>query len=147
MEWNRFISQAFDYDQWANSQWLDRLDGFKNLDRAFQVLEHILDAQLIWLVRCGAIVRPQSGDLPLKQLFDDSVGGWQTMVRSTDFDEPITYRNFQGVEFTQPFGEIALHVVNHGTYHRGQLRGFAEADGYVGFPETDLIFYLREHQV
>ncbi len=39
--------------------------------------------------------------------------------------------------------EITEHVINHGTYHRGHLRGLAEAEG-ISFPDTDLIVYLRE---
>lgn len=145
MEWRQFFLQAFDYDRWANQQWLDGLSGFKNIDRAFKVLEHILDAQFTWLSRCGAIVHPQSEDLPLKTLFDDSHGGWLTLVSSTEFDEPIVYQNSRGQEFTQSFGSIVSHVINHGTYHRGRLRGLAEAEGYENTPETDLILYLREH--
>lgn len=135
---------AFDYDKWANHQWLDSLDGFRHLERPFQVLEHILDAQFTWLERCGAIIHPQKVDVPLKQLFDDSIGGWNDLVQSNDFDEIIVYQNSKGEQFAQPFGHIALHVINHGTYHRGQLRALAEQDGYTAFPETDLIFYLRE---
>jgi uncharacterized damage-inducible protein DinB len=40
--------------------------------------------------------------------------------------------------------DIAAHVVNHGTYHRGQLRERAEADGLDDFPETDLILFFRQ---
>jgi uncharacterized damage-inducible protein DinB len=29
----------------------------------------------------------------------------------------ITYRNLAGQEFTNPFHEILMHVVNHSTYH------------------------------
>jgi uncharacterized damage-inducible protein DinB len=147
MEWNHFVARAFEYDRWANHQWLDSLQGFKKLERPLQVLEHILDAQLTWLVRCGAVVGPQRVDMPLKELFDYSVDGWLQLVDSSEFEDPITYRNSRGEEFTQPFGHIALHVVNHGTYHRGQLRGLAESNGYKDFPDTDLIFFLREQPV
>jgi len=35
-----------------------------------------------------------------------------------------------------------LHVVNHGTHHRGQAAGFLRAMGYVP-PPLDLIAYYR----
>lgn len=40
--------------------------------------------------------------------------------------------------------EVAHHVFNHGTYHRGHLRGLADAAGFEDFPETDLIRFYRE---
>jgi uncharacterized damage-inducible protein DinB len=38
--------------------------------------------------------------------------------------------------------KIVLHVVNHGTHHRGQASGFLRAMGHVP-PPLDLIAYYR----
>jgi uncharacterized damage-inducible protein DinB len=48
-----------------------------------------------------------------------------------------------GEPFLQPNHEVVRHVINHGTYHRGQLRMLAELDG-IAWPETDMIFFFRE---
>lgn len=144
MDFVQFIVAAFDYDRWANRQWLASLGGFKDMERAYQVLEHMLQAQQIWLTRCGAVIGPQQRDMPLQELFDIMTRAWKELMETASADELITYRNLKGEEFTQPLAEIALHVINHGTYHRGQLRGLAEAQGFLNFPETDLILFLRE---
>jgi uncharacterized damage-inducible protein DinB len=43
----------------------------------------------------------------------------------------------------QTIGEIAHHVINHGTYHRGHLRGLCDAAEFTEFPDTDLIKFYR----
>lgn len=43
------------------------------------------------------------------------------------------------------FSEILRHVVNHGTYHRGNIAAMLRQQGYAGVP-TDYIFYLAEQQ-
>lgn len=41
--------------------------------------------------------------------------------------------------------ELVQHVVNHGTYHRGNITAMLRQLGYLG-PSTDFIFYLYEKQ-
>jgi len=35
--------------------------------------------------------------------------------------QPLTYTNTKGERWTYPLGETLFHVVNHQTYHRGQI--------------------------
>jgi uncharacterized damage-inducible protein DinB len=145
MELRILLRNGFDYDLWANRVWIDALGGFNRyLDRAQETLEHILAAQQIWLDRCGATVFPEQENVRLQELFEITARAWQVMLEESDGDEPITYANSRGEVFTNTIAQIAYHVLNHGTYHRGQLRGLAEADGFDGFPETDLILFLRK---
>ena len=34
---------------------------------------------------------------------------------------PLTYMNFQGEQWTYPLWEMIVHVLNHQSYHRGQV--------------------------
>jgi uncharacterized damage-inducible protein DinB len=34
---------------------------------------------------------------------------------------PLTYMNFQGEPWTYPLWEMIAHVLNHQSYHRGQV--------------------------
>ncbi len=56
--------------------------------------------------------------------------------------QPIPYRTFAGVESANPIPDLIRHVVNHGSYHRGQislrLRQLGEQP-----PSTDYIVWLR----
>jgi len=104
----------------------------------------MLQSKQIWLTRTGAVINPQKRDMSLQELFDITNDGWTMVLQRSSPEEMITYTNTRGETFTNSLGEIALHVINHGTYHRGQLRGLAEAQGNENFPETDLILFFRE---
>jgi uncharacterized damage-inducible protein DinB len=55
----------------------------------------------------------------------------------------LHYRLFSGAEETRPLGDLMRHVVNHGSYHRGQLVTMLRQLGKAP-PSTDYILYLRE---
>lgn len=139
------LTEGFRYDLWANRIWLSHLGAFKNMNRPLEILEHIHGAQVIWLIRCGVEFGDSKKDMSLADLFADSTEIWIQFLKDRELDEPLTY-NREGVDYTHTLGEIAMHVINHGTYHRGHLRGLAEGDGYIDFPDTDFALYLRERQ-
>lgn len=60
-----------------------------------------------------------------------------------DLAKPLAYRNLKGDEFRQPLVEMLLHVVNHSTYHRGQIATLFRQAGLAA-PTTDLIVFQRE---
>ena len=115
------------------------------MDRPLEILEHILLAQHRSLVRAGVEFGENKKDMPLSELFADSVEIWTTFLKDRDLDEPVTYLS-NDREYTHSLGKVATHVINHGTYHRGHLRGLAEAEGLTDFPDTDYLLYLREKQ-
>jgi uncharacterized damage-inducible protein DinB len=58
-------------------------------------------------------------------------------------ESPISYSTFKGVPYRTPAWQIILHVVNHGTHHRGQAAGFIRSMGKMP-PALDLIEYYRQ---
>ena len=56
---------------------------------------------------------------------------------------PIAYRTIEGKPCTSAAWQIALHMVNHGTHHRGQVSGFLRALGHTP-PPLDLIRFYRD---
>ncbi len=54
----------------------------------------------------------------------------------------VTYRNLAGQIYTERLSGLIRHVVNHSTYHRGQIATQLRQLG-VTPPNTDLITYLR----
>lgn len=144
MDLRHDLIERFDYDLWANRQWWTALGKFKDLARAQATLEHILTAQRIWLSRMGVEVSQASENLGIDDVAVFVNRAWKMVVTDSVLEQPITYRNLAGFEFTNTVGQIANHVINHGSYHRGQLRGQAQAEGLENFPETDLIVFYRE---
>lgn len=54
----------------------------------------------------------------------------------------ISYKDLRGNDQAQPLWQILLHMVNHGSHHRGQVSGFLRSMGHKP-PTTDLIYYYR----
>jgi uncharacterized damage-inducible protein DinB len=52
----------------------------------------------------------------------------------------FTYRNIAGVETTKVKWQIFRHIVNHGTYHRGQIANMLRQLG-IKPPTTDLLYW------
>jgi uncharacterized damage-inducible protein DinB len=57
----------------------------------------------------------------------------------------LTYVNIKGDRFTYPLSGILLHVVNHGTYHRGQLTHLLRDRGLAA-PSTDYLVFMEERR-
>ncbi len=133
------LSGMFDYDQWANVKWMAAAHEIGQES----ILLHILNAQIIWLSRIEgtAIWEPTLADYPLH--VERSVRSWKRCLFGADLQKLVSYTTLLGVPYDNTVGEITRHVINHGTYHRGQLRGIAGERG-IEFPETDYIAYLRE---
>ena len=56
----------------------------------------------------------------------------------------LEYRSLAGQPATSQFWEMILHVVNHGTYHRGQIATFLRQIGSTPAQSTDMIVFFRE---
>jgi uncharacterized damage-inducible protein DinB len=57
----------------------------------------------------------------------------------------VSYRTSKGESFENTRKEILNHLVNHGTYHRGNIGAMLWQLGERGVP-TDYIYYLREKE-
>ncbi len=146
MDLRETLFEGFRYDLWANRQWAASIGSFKDMLRAQHVLEHILKAQKNWLTRCGVEVVEPIDNVALGDLFEHYSGAWEMLLAELPLDHRVSYRTIAGQPQTSSLGQIARHVINHGTYHRGHLRGLAEAEGVEDFPESDLILWFRERE-
>lgn len=136
------LIEGMRYDLWANRLWLTVLPRFSNPDDGRQILRHILNAQIVWHARIRGAA-PEIATSVDDAALEASVRDWIALLSVRDLDETIAYRTTLDVPFEQPLHEIAYHVINHGTYHRGQMRGLADAQGMSDFPETDFVGWLR----
>jgi uncharacterized damage-inducible protein DinB len=137
------LVDGFRYDLWANLRWLPTLEKFADPEQAGDIMRHILRAQHIWLTR--TISEEEVGPLPedldagLNQVHE----AWVELLRISDPGAFVSYTTLKGESCFSTVEQIARHVVNHGTYHRGQLRGLCQAEGLEGFEETDLMGWYR----
>lgn len=159
------IEDLVQYHHWANQrvmvplrtltpeQWEEtHPSSFNSLRRT---VLHLWDAEQLWLKRI-------EGESPLGWPSAGFTGdgaallnGWSaTTQRLVDFVQGkeedalaviITYQNTHGDTYRQPIYEILLHLLHHGSYHRGQLITLLRQAGITdGLPATDLIQYWRK---
>ena len=69
----------------------------------------------------------------------EEIGYFLLQVNTEEF---ITYQNTRGEQFTNKISEIVQHMVNHGTYHRGNIAAMIRQMWYRGI-STDYIQYAR----
>lgn len=157
------IHRHLQFNVWANNKVAEML---ANVDEAVlekevissfptikKTLLHVWDAQQLWLTRL------KGGQTPIwpSEKFTGSKeellkGLVQSAQDMTDFvatkdqaflDSKITYKNMKLIEYTNGVEEILFHVVNHGTFHRGQFITMMRELGYTSFENMDLSSYFR----
>jgi uncharacterized damage-inducible protein DinB len=150
-----------DYSAWATQRLLDAAAKLapEELVRDFQTsdkcvldtLVHVYAADRIWLTRVlgeprATFVDPEDRDLTLLQNEWPALHQrWKLWLRDfgdADVARNISYKDLRGNPYAQPVWQILLHLVNHGTHHRGQVSGFLRTMGHPP-PPLDLIAYYR----
>jgi uncharacterized damage-inducible protein DinB len=113
-------------------------------------LVHVLSADRAWLGRLEGQSPPRANasdyaDLAsLLEVWEPVLQRWPVLVASlVDPEQVIEYKSFAGDPFTNPLGQIVRHVVNHGTYHRGQVATMLRQLGAQAV-SSDLISFYRE---
>lgn len=137
------LHTGFEYDYWANMRWYNALRLMRNQEQASPVLQHILTTQRLWLERCGVDVSgiPRASTLAA---FEAVSKAWQSLLSAKPLDTTVAYNDLRGRAQERQLGEIAWQVINHGTFHRGHLRGLAQAEGFEEFTDTDLLYFMDD---
>ena len=115
-------------------------------------LAHVFGADRLWLSRVVGAPRTSFLDDGESQ-FETLQNAWPAVLDRWDAHlaaqsdasagGDVQYTSLAGKPFRTPLWQIVLHVVNHGTHHRGQVSGFLRRMGYVP-PPLDLIAYYWE---
>lgn len=117
-------------------------------------LVHVYSAEWVWYTRW-------MGESPTAPLSVDKYpdlatlqSAWRELegqIRSfvDGLDEPgitrvFEYRLLSGQPGKSPFWQMLQHVVNHGSYHRGQVTTMLRQLGVAPAKSTDLITFYRE---
>lgn len=159
----KYILELFRYNQWANqriSEWILNA-GEKTADTSLsssfptirKTIYHVWDAQVIWLARLkGTSLNAWpsqnfTGTLEeaLQELNAQS-GEFVRFLEETEensLEKEVVFHALDGTRYSQKAIEIIQHVVNHGTYHRGQIITMLRTAGFEAVGSTDLIRYYR----
>jgi len=140
---SELLLESFAYDLWANEAWLTFLVEKGSPAEELAVLRHVMGAQEIWLIRCqGQSLTAIPSREPTTELLQSLNAQWQEQIETHPLDEAISYHRTTGEHNVQSRSRIARHVIDHGAYHRGQIRAMVGARGWNDFPETGLMSYF-----
>jgi uncharacterized damage-inducible protein DinB len=153
----------FAYDEWANGRMFRVLDGLsaeqfaKPVASSFASLQdtvgHIVAVEWVWLRRWKGQsptapppwVTGATGDTLRQALAEVQEERALFLADLTDerLEQLVVYRNLKGEEYRQRLGVLLQHLVNHSTYHRGQVATLLRQVGVVP-SVTDYVVYRIE---
>lgn len=155
------IRLHLDYTAWATNRLLDAAAQLtpEQLTRDFNTadksvlgtLAHVFAADRIWLARIqGApqitFISPEDRRISTLEkewpALHERWKQWAGPLTDAGTTANVSYSDLKGNPWQQPIWQILLHVVNHGTHHRGQVAGFLRAMGHTP-PALDLIAFYR----
>lgn len=137
----------YKYNNWCNEQMISLLEKHPEAysERAQTLMAHILNAHHIWITRI--------------QRIDSKHGVWDTftideltrynrenfeasmyVLERFDYEYLLTYVNTKDETHTNRVKDILFHIINHSTYHRGQLMTELKQQGATPIP-LDFTYY------
>ena len=112
-------------------------------------LVHVFAADRVWYARVtGTPVTRFVGesDHQLSVLQNDWPAlhqQWLAYLSGANLAGVIAYKDMKGNSHQSPLWQIVLHVVNHGTHHRGMVAAMMRSMGHTP-PVLDEIAYFRQ---
>ena len=155
--------QLYDYNSWANHRTLDACAPLseeqftRDLHSSFRsvrdTLAHIMLVEWLWLERWqgrSPDKYPPATDFPTLELVrrrstevERNLLDYIGSLTQQDLDRVISHKTVAGVPQAGPLWQMLQHLVNHGTYHRGQVAAtLRQLDAKPA--STDLILFYRE---
>ncbi len=144
-----FFQDTLEYTHRCNQQLIEVLD--KNpetyADKISLLASHTLNAHHVWNHRIFGVVPAlsvwQHLDIDNLQLINsENFEHSKEILHEKELTKHINYTNSKGQNFTNSISEIFFHIINHSTYHRGQLMNLLKIKGVEPIV-TDYIFYKR----
>jgi uncharacterized damage-inducible protein DinB len=157
------VRTLYTYNQWANHRILDAcrpLDPTaltRNLGNSFgsirDTLAHIMWAEWLWLERWQHR-SPKNRSFPealpdiaaIERRWEEIDSGQQKFLEGLNdhlLDERIAYENFRDERWEYSLAQMMQHLMNHSTYHRGQIVTLLRQLGSKAI-STDYLLYFDE---
>src|SRR5215469_13811772 len=157
------IQQLYDYNVWANHRTLTAAEKLSpeqftrpvasSFSSVCDTLAHICGAEWIWLERFQGRSPSSLPDLAQLQNVkslrehwlpqEQRLLGFVRELTQSALEREFEYKTLKFGAHRNPLWQSLLHLVNHGTYHRGQVTTLLRqlrAEPVL----TDLIYFYRE---
>ncbi len=159
------IRTLYDYLFWAHERMMAPVleltpeeftrDLKAGLSSVRDTLVHMMSSEWIWLSRWHGVspsARLDPRGFPTLDALEDRWGRIRVelqrflgQVREQDLLRPLAYLTTEGEAVEVPLVCTMEHLVNHSTYHRGQVAALLRQLGHAP-PATDLILYFLEEE-
>lgn len=157
------IQQHVDYHAWAAGRMAETLQAtdekilFEERKSSFgsiaKTILHMWDAEVLWLRRFeGESLQhwPSSNFTGGKKELIEGYKKSSTDVRSfcsarqpAELAARFKYKTTKGEPFEDTIEDMLYHIVNHGSYHRGQVVTMLHEAGVSQILSMDIVIYLR----
>lgn len=156
------IRELYRYNGWANARTrravavLSEAEFRRDLKSSYpsirDTLLHIMASEWVWLSRwqgSSPTGMPAGWDEYTHAQIEAEWAGIESAqlefvgrLSDSDVDRVVHYTNLRGESFSQPLGQLLRHMVNHSTYHRGQITTMLRQLGHSAVA-TDLVVFYR----
>jgi uncharacterized damage-inducible protein DinB len=157
------LRTLLDYHYWARDRILAALEPLnaeqfdRDLGSSFnsihQTLVHLYSAEWAWYMRWQG--ESPTAPLPIDR-FPDVASVRQAWIEQEaktrafvdalgeeGLTRVVEYKNITGVPGAAPYWQMVQHIVNHGSYHRGQLTTMVRQVGAAPPKSMDLIAFYK----
>jgi uncharacterized damage-inducible protein DinB len=151
------------FNSWATQKIMDavtslppdqvRLDMKASHGNIHGTLAHLVTSEEIWFSRLtgtpiSAASKPAEAAsiADLKEKWETTgfaIARWLGTLTDKKLQEPFSFTTMQGATYTHTFAQAIQHLVDHGTYHRGQVVVLLRQLG-IKPPSTGMIGFFRE---
>ena len=151
----KYFTNLFEYNDWANNAVITTIKNMNCEDeKILKTMNHIIAAQDLWLERINNLDNHMielwevlsANELVILSKISSS--NWLKFIkklRKDKFNDPCEYVNIKGKEFVNIYSDIMQHVINHSSYHRGQINSLLRSLGHEPVI-IDYIHYKRKEQ-
>ena len=135
------VNKLFNYNRWANTKVVESAATLTEEELVRQMggsfpsvlgtLGHLYAAEWVWLERLRGVSPPglpPSEEVPTLPVLKEKWGavetGQKAFVEGLTLDrmeEKVRYSNVKGEPWSYVMSDLLVHIVNHSTYHRGQV--------------------------
>ena len=144
-----FFKELLEYGHHFNQKLADVFieNQGKTSEKSIKLFSHVLNAHQIWNNR----IDPQQPTFEVWAL--QSIRDFKNIDKTNhdhslrildrfDLNDKINFTNTKGMTFNNCIRDVLFHVINHSTYHRGQLATDFRQNG-IDPLLTDYILYKR----
>lgn len=145
----QFFKELFEYSHHCNQKLADvfNVEPDKTSEKAVKLFNHVLNAHQIWNNR----IDPKEKTFGVWELHAvqelksiDQINYEQTLqiLEKFELGKSLNYTNSKSKAFGSSVRDILFHIINHSTYHRGQIATEFKQYGLEPLV-TDYIFFKR----